>query len=1347
MKKYLILTATIALTLLFVSCPEPLTEDIVTSAQDSIAPVIEIYSPSGNAEYLSVVEFEIQIKDDAENENDEKGDISTVEFSVSNDDFRGGRILISPDGIVTQDEEGGSDLINYDPETGLASFSISTIEPNILSGLISVTITATDRNSNSSQESITLFENEGPWFELSITDEDDKSNRYLASEFLWISCKIGNSSSDKLSSSEIISIEWSLADSIIGTLFLDKTTSYVDSYSGETLTYYDTAEGVYKRSIDGFASEDYVTDNIFDPVTNTLTAVVRVNDNLEDKGSILFNLTIEDQNGHEVEETVYITENKIGPNITPSSVDDGIYGYFSDNGNADIITGGMIEDEDDLSEFVFKLTNGTSGTDYEEITSGVTAVGVTFDTVVNGETVDFAIDIESHLTTLLADVDYDPLEETYIDIKATATNGVSTSLRRLLEEDSTAPDISSVSFESSNDEYPFYSKETHDLTLRFSANDLISEDDDLNIETSIGGIPQTNIATDSGDYEFISDNWSGGSDSDEYVPVIVIVSDRLDNSSTYVSKNYDSPPAGYTEFVQNVMYYSGAPTVSFTVTGNNSSNSLFAKDDTTVSVAASSSRDLVTPTISINTNSVDLEEAGSIKSYSKTQLISSLAVEPTQDTTISFASTVYDRAGNDLSVSDSSITYDNDAPEISYLTLTFTDTDTIVTDGVVVDGLTTYINSYANDTDTDISLSVNDGSGGTSLLDLDDNFRGYQYTFGSFTGSETSADDINADSIDYSTYSADALEGSNSLTLRVYDEAGNFDDTSIIFTLDTVAPIINVTEFTTPGTTYTAYAKENEKVELDFTIVEAVSGIDTSGSFVKINNSTESPTTYFGDGTSMTSDYNTTGVAGSNDYIDFEISILDKAGNSSITIDDEADLDSDGYRDASTKNVMYYSGAPIVSFTVTGNNSSNSLFAKDDTTVSVAASSSRDLSVPTVLIATNSVDLEEAGSIKSYSKTQLISSLAVEPTQDTTISFTSTVYDRAGNDLSVSDSSITYDNDVPEISYLTLAFTDTDTIVTDGIVVDGLTTYINSYANDTDTDISLNVDDGNPGIDTLDDLDDNYRGYQYTIGSFSGSGLSADDLSANSLDYTDYKTDTSQGSNTLTLRVYDEAGNFNETSINFTLDTVAPIINVTEFTTPDTTFTAYAKENEKVELDFTIVEAVSGIDTSGSFVKINNSTESPTTYFGDGTSMTSDYTTTGVAGSDDYIDFEISILDKAGNSNISRDDESDLDSDGYRDASTKNVMYYSGAPIVSFTVTGNNSSNSLFAKDDTTVSVAASSSRDLSVPTVLIATNSVDLEEAGSIKSYSKTQLISSLAVEPTQDTTISFTSTVYDRA
>ncbi|MBF9017092.1 MULTISPECIES: hypothetical protein, partial [unclassified Oceanispirochaeta] len=183
--------------------------------------------------------------------------------------------------------------------------------------------------------------------------------------------------------------------------------------------------------------------------------------------------------------------------------------------------------------------------------------------------------------------------------------------------------------------------------------------------------------------------------------------------------------------------------------------------------------------------SVDLEEAGSIKSYSKTQLISSLAVEPTQDTTISFTSTVYDRADNELPVSDSSITYDNDAPIISYLTLAFTDNNTIVSDGIVVDGGTTYINGYANDTDTDISLSVNDGSGGTSLSDLDDNFRGYQYTFGSFTGSETSADDISADSIDYSTYSADALQGSNTLTLRVYDEAGNYDEKTIGFTLDT----------------------------------------------------------------------------------------------------------------------------------------------------------------------------------------------------------------------------------------------------------------------------------------------------------------------------------------------------------------------------------------------------------------------------------------------------------------------------------------------------------------------------------------------------------------------------------
>ncbi|MDA3957014.1 hypothetical protein, partial [Oceanispirochaeta sp.] len=381
MKKFLVYSILIIVSLIFVSCPDPLTEDMVTAAQDKLPPVIEVYSPGNNETYLSTVEFSVFVRDDAKNEDDGAGDIASISFAVSNDDFRGGLINIGSAGQVTQDPDGGPDSIDYDPDTGIIAFSVSTIEPNILNSLISVTITVTDRNNNVTEEQVSLFESEGPITDIKLVDEENNVNKYLAEKYITMSGTVSNSEDDPDSSSEITEIRWSLADNIVGQLVLDETATYVDSYNSSTLNYYNSSTGLYERRITGYNSDVYAGLFTFNPVTRAINAPIYINPNLEDKGSILMTFTILDQNGHEMEQTIFISENKIGPNPQVDVLSDGSYGHFSSvEEKGDIITGNLDKEEDELNSFKFKLTNGSlASTDYsselDTLALGVTMSG------------------------------------------------------------------------------------------------------------------------------------------------------------------------------------------------------------------------------------------------------------------------------------------------------------------------------------------------------------------------------------------------------------------------------------------------------------------------------------------------------------------------------------------------------------------------------------------------------------------------------------------------------------------------------------------------------------------------------------------------------------------------------------------------------------------------------------------------------------------------------------------------------------------------------------------------------------------------------------------------------------
>jgi len=130
-----------------------------------------------------------------------------VEFSIANDVLRRGRINISSDGTVTRDEDFGSGVIDFDPDTGVFSFSFSTVEP-LLTDMITIQITAVDSNTNETSVQVSLVENEGPIVEILKPSTAEEKLYKKGITHVYLEGTIGNSVSFNDSDSEITTLTW-----------------------------------------------------------------------------------------------------------------------------------------------------------------------------------------------------------------------------------------------------------------------------------------------------------------------------------------------------------------------------------------------------------------------------------------------------------------------------------------------------------------------------------------------------------------------------------------------------------------------------------------------------------------------------------------------------------------------------------------------------------------------------------------------------------------------------------------------------------------------------------------------------------------------------------------------------------------------------------------------------------------------------------------------------------------------------------------------------------------------------------------------------------------------------------
>ncbi len=147
-----------------------MSDDLLIKVQDSFPPSVTISSPSDDSYYYSRISITGCITDSALAANDGIGELASISYTVANDVSRRGKINFADDGSFINDTSFGSGDIVYDRETVDYTITFSTIEAdgvaNSLTRRVNITVTAVDKNNNSSEKTVRFPESEGPYINL-----------------------------------------------------------------------------------------------------------------------------------------------------------------------------------------------------------------------------------------------------------------------------------------------------------------------------------------------------------------------------------------------------------------------------------------------------------------------------------------------------------------------------------------------------------------------------------------------------------------------------------------------------------------------------------------------------------------------------------------------------------------------------------------------------------------------------------------------------------------------------------------------------------------------------------------------------------------------------------------------------------------------------------------------------------------------------------------------------------------------------------------------------------------------------------------------------------------------------
>ncbi len=762
----LLLSAVILLT--FISCPQPLSDDDVVAAQDDLAPSIVIFTPSDSDIYYSSVDFTLSVTDDAESAEDNKGDLASISFDISNDDLRGGKVLIDPEGVQTQDASFGPDQIVYDAASGTASFSFSTIEPNIMSGLMSITIKAEDRNGNITTETITLADSEGPWLEYTITDLATNEERsYTEDTTIRLEGTLGNSEEDQETADQITHISWSvLGKAWSGTLEIDQDATYKDPGTGETLNYYNEPLARYERLNEGVVYPELF---IYDPETRTFSTEIAIPFGA---GTVLpFEVTVTDLNEHESTLTINAFSNESGPEIVINYPTNDSVAYYSgqDHGSgtyyANAITGFINGGTADLASLKYSITNSVGDKTYTS--------GNIMDTAFSGSN-DFSVDISAGLAATVdsgnASNPIAPGDGT-ITVTLIAINDDNNESRPkvTLSEDSTGPSVSISSFVC-NVGSTGYAKNGDSVTLSCTASDAISG----STVNASAAVINGSAATLSG-LTATSSPLTGVSDGNLAYSMTVV--DHLNNATTVTQASGGS---------HQVMHYAGDPDAThlegsgLTSTDADATYSGYAVAGENIYVDMDFDR-VITGISNISTGSFTPSVTMNYGGDSSKARITLVRSDAVQGIPANFSFDVTDAAGNVTSVGEGNSIDQGDVTGglVIYDAVAPATPAGLDLDAADDSSLAGYIGSDSdNYTSSSSGLTIS-GSGETgSVLTLTSSIDGSVFTNTVAGGAWTTADTLSLS------------EGTHSLTARAVDPAGNVSGTStaLSLTIDTTPP-------------------------------------------------------------------------------------------------------------------------------------------------------------------------------------------------------------------------------------------------------------------------------------------------------------------------------------------------------------------------------------------------------------------------------------------------------------------------------------------------------------------------------------------------------------------------------
>ena len=405
---------------LFMSCPDPITEDLVARVEDKGAPTIIVSTPSNNSIYRSLVTFSGRVTDDAKNS------IERFSFNVQNRPIGGGVIISGSS--VSQDTSAGETVVSYTPSNGNFSFSFSTIDPDVLTGRLFIDLEAVDWNGNTYEETIILYENEdGPYVDLvspTIDTTYETSISISGSVMDYYSTEI------PVDIENIDYIKWTIQTSPVQTKTIqiypvDTTDSDNDGIISNGSFQFTTSTGAFSDTI---------------LMTNQV-------------GTKSFSFIAVDLNGHAESYDFNISDGNYSPAIEIDSISPPVCGYDTDNdGSPD--NARYLRSGDDV---VFNVHVGPTVKAAESFTYTVTpaaGTGVTESITFY----DYYTDPDDGTTTYYYTNSGDPVEtgayssatQTMI-LEFTAVGASDSSTQNVLfKADNTSPSVDSLSVDSSN---------------------------------------------------------------------------------------------------------------------------------------------------------------------------------------------------------------------------------------------------------------------------------------------------------------------------------------------------------------------------------------------------------------------------------------------------------------------------------------------------------------------------------------------------------------------------------------------------------------------------------------------------------------------------------------------------------------------------------------------------------------------------------------------------------------------------------------------------------------------------------------------------------------------------------